>query len=386
MRHRPASGFARLAGVLILSACADPQAPLPDTVGVPDQAELQAECPPDQEETCEPRLEGPAAGVATASALVGVAVDGLVDARAASNGETARTRLRDIVEAQEAYHGLHERYGSLAELYEAQLVEDDVAGGSKQGYLITVDADTGSFHAAAIAVELGVTGDGHYHAGFDQEDEEGAYDFCISVEHVDRKSTCLGSPEAWMIERWREVQRVRWERDLGLVIDLAALAGDPVEVIRDVGEHLNTREGAAPGLLARFDGDGDGARSFTEILDAEVVDDEGEDGEARQLVTEWRAAFADWLRLGVANEDVATLPVVALSFLAVEPVPLFTYDGICVYADLFLEDSGLSRPLCALLENAREALASGNREARNGMLTAFRNQVLAHSGKALSSR
>lgn len=61
-----------------------------------------------------------------------------------------------------------------------------------------------------------------------------------------------------------------------------------------------------------------------------------------------------------------------------------TYESLCNLTKTLVSNAGIADALCAKLENASAAAANGNLQARDGMLRAYRNQLDAQAGKAVS--
>lgn len=93
------------------------------------------------------------------------------------------------------------------------------------------------------------------------------------------------------------------------------------------------------------------------------------------------------MELGIANEDLSSLPGVPLADLQSGPAAqLFSYEGLCHLTQVFVRHHGVASSLCAKLAAAEAAEARGDSRAKEGALTAYRNEVAAQRGESLSDR
>jgi prepilin-type N-terminal cleavage/methylation domain-containing protein len=78
---------------------------------------------------------------------------------------------------------------------------------------------------------------------------------------------------------------------------------------------------------------------------------------------------------------------VELSELQGDPVtPLFSYGGLCNLTKLTVSGRGIANSLCAKLSAAEAAAARGDLQTQQHLLNAFRNELEAQAGKAITRR
>lgn len=97
----------------------------------------------------------------------------------------------------------------------------------------------------------------------------------------------------------------------------------------------------------------------------------------------WFEPFHDILQLDDAEIDA--LSNLEVTDLEGDPAFLFSYESLRMLSTLYSNDSGVTNALVSKLDAAEDAESRGNGKARAGKLGAFRNQVRAESGKALTS-
>jgi hypothetical protein len=62
-----------------------------------------------------------------------------------------------------------------------------------------------------------------------------------------------------------------------------------------------------------------------------------------------------------------------------------TYASLCALTQTEVADAGIASSLCKKLDAAAASAARGNMNARDGQLGAFRNELDAQAGKALTA-
>lgn len=87
---------------------------------------------------------------------------------------------------------------------------------------------------------------------------------------------------------------------------------------------------------------------------------------------------------GLFSEDIDAATVIPRSDLTGDGSFLFSYGALRQLAAYYSENSGVAAGLMAKLDAAEAAEGRGNANAKAGSLGAFRNQVRAQSGKALT--
>jgi type IV pilus assembly protein PilA len=92
--------------------------------------------------------------------ILAIAIPNLLASRRAANEASALRSLREIVMAQDTYSSTAGggSYGSLEELGEANLIEDALAAGLKNGYLFDVVADEETCAVSAVPMIYGRSG------------------------------------------------------------------------------------------------------------------------------------------------------------------------------------------------------------------------------------
>ena len=85
------------------------------------------------------------------------------------------------------------------------------------------------------------------------------------------------------------------------------------------------------------------------------------------------------------DAEIDALSDLEVTDLEGDPAFLFSYESLRMLSTLYSNDSGVTNALVFKLDAAEDAELRGNLKARAGQLGAFRNQVRAESGKALTS-
>jgi hypothetical protein len=96
----------------------------------------------------------------------------------------------------------------------------------------------------------------------------------------------------------------------------------------------------------------------------------------------WFAPFDDILQL--TDAEIEDLSDLELAMLQGDPAFLFSFESLRVLSSLHISDDDVLLGVLAKLDAAEDAELRGNAKARAGQLGAFRNQVRAESGHALS--
>ena len=85
------------------------------------------------------------------------------------------------------------------------------------------------------------------------------------------------------------------------------------------------------------------------------------------------------LDLGIADKDGGTTEYRATVEITV------TYASLCTLTQSLVTGSGISSSLCKKLDAAAASAARGNANAHDGQLGAYRNELDAQAGKALTA-
>lgn len=99
--------------------------------------------------------------------VAAIAVPNFRASQRAANEAAAIRGLRKVVAAQETFSTLEDRYGSLEELAERKLIDDELARGEAHGYRFEVSVVGGSYEATATPVAYGRTGARSFYASAD---------------------------------------------------------------------------------------------------------------------------------------------------------------------------------------------------------------------------
>jgi len=122
-------------------------------------------------------------------------------------------------------------------------------------------------------------------------------------------------------------------------------------------------------VFAKLDLDGDGVLTLDEMLLNPVV-----------------APFGGFLRTpGFFGPDIDASIALRRTDLSGNPAFLFSYASLRKLTSLFVHKHGVAHALLAKLEAAEDAEERGNLAAKAGALRAFRNEVSAQTGKALTA-
>jgi type II secretory pathway pseudopilin PulG len=92
------------------------------------------------------------------------------------------------------------------------------------------------------------------------------------------------------------------------------------------------------------------------------------------------------MKLDLISPDVRSQAGVLLADLEGDPAAqYFSYDGLCSLTRYYVSNHGIANSMCAKLSAAGAAEERGDQAAKLGALAAYRNQLNAQSGKALTA-
>jgi len=77
--------------------------------------------------------------------IAAIAIPNLLAARRAANEGSSITSLRQILNAETTYYGIHEKYGTLEELAAAELLPSTLSSGIRNGYKFRIDLPTRNY-------------------------------------------------------------------------------------------------------------------------------------------------------------------------------------------------------------------------------------------------
>jgi hypothetical protein len=136
------------------------------------------------------------------------------------------------------------------------------------------------------------------------------------------------------------------------------------------------------GVFNTLDGDDDGKVSVEEILASGSAIP---DAELRSPVEEFLAYVAEEMKLDSLSEEEKRS--IAVGFADLEPghqPPLFSYHGLCLLTRSWIDHPDLSSSLCANLQAASAAEASGDLQGRNKVIQKYQKQVRSQTGQTIS--
>ncbi|HVF46557.1 MAG TPA: prepilin-type N-terminal cleavage/methylation domain-containing protein [Pyrinomonadaceae bacterium] len=92
------------------------------------------------------------------------------------------------------------------------------------------------------------------------------------------------------------------------------------------------------------------------------------------------------MKLDLVSPEFRSQAGVLLADLGGDPAAqFFSYDGLCSLTRSYVSNPGIANSMCAKLSTAEAAEERGNQAAKLGALGAYRNQLNAQSGKALTA-
>src|SRR5262249_7212063 len=139
------------------------------------------------------------------------------------------------------------------------------------------------------------------------------------------------------------------------------------EAIPLVRSHLS-ESGITDSVFDLLDSNGDGTLTLDEMLKNPFI-----------------APFAPFLRTpGFFGQEIDAQVSITKSDLAGDAGLIFSYDALRALAEFYSTKHGVGHALTVKLDAAEAAEKRGDLEAKAGALAAFRNQVRAQTGKALS--
>lgn len=234
--------------------------------------------------------------------LIALLLPAVQEKRESQNARLASGALEDVTAAQREFRADNDRWaGSLAELGDAGLIDDQLATGTKDGYTFTLAETPDGWEASASPVAPGKTGDAAYvadQAGIIKERD------CPEGQVWDHEQgTCVADPDESLrratISMLGFLDALGW----GLTLDPAqSLAADDAFVAE----------------ISRWvDADADGMLTYEEILDADpfaiasvMVGDPddpreriGGEDEARAAWGLYRHWLVSYLELGAGGES-----------------------------------------------------------------------------------
>jgi general secretion pathway protein G len=109
------------------------------------------------------------------------------------------------------------------------------------------------------------------------------------------------------------------------------------------------------------------------------------DAELRSPFEEFIAYVAEQMKLDSLSDEAKRSIAVGTGDLEQgQQPPLFSYDGLCILTQSWINQPDISNPLCANLEAAEAAETSGDLSRRDRVIMSFKRQVNSQIGQAIS--
>jgi hypothetical protein len=255
-------------------------------------------------------------------------------------------------------------------------LDPELATGRKDGYFFELladfdgdgDVDGADFLAVAEPQYPGITG---------------SVTLTIDQQGLVTRTPTPGADEA----REQMFNRIR-AKAAETVVKLLGLDPSATSEVRRYSESPDT----VANVQTLFDIDGDGLITLREInvcmgdgsvRFAETIPDD----RLRNPVEEFFAYVRQEMKFDTMSEEAQNSILVGIGNIGVasdEQPPLFSYDGLCILTNIWINQDEIPDALCEKLEVAEAAEASGDLRARDKSIKSYQKGVKAQTGKTIT--